>query len=83
MTEQHSILSLALEAIPPDGPAIAFKLEVQSPCLEREMLWRCVVLMGAFQRPLRIAGGDPFQALCLRSTLPDGHFESSRKAAEG
>jgi hypothetical protein len=29
------------------------------------MRWRCVVLMGAFQRPLRIAGGDLFQALCL------------------
>jgi len=65
MTEQHSILSLALKAIPSDGPAIAFKLEVQRPSLEREMRWRCVVLMGAFQRPLRIAGGDLFQALCL------------------
>ena len=65
MSEQPSILSLNLEAIRSDGPSIAFKLEVQSPFLEREMQWRCVVLMGDFQRPLRIAGGDPFQALCL------------------
>ena len=88
MAEQHSILSLALEAIPPDGPAIAFKLEVQSPFLEREMQWRCVVLMGAFQRPLRIAGGDPFQALCLaidyaRWTLREFEESGGRLMCEG
>jgi hypothetical protein len=88
MTEQRPILSLALEAIPPEGPAIAFTLEVQSPFLEREMQWRCVVLMGDFQRPLRIAGGDPFQALCLaidyaRWTLRDFEESGGRLICEG
>ena len=65
MSEQPPVLSLNLEAVPSDGPSIPFKLEVQTPFLERGMQWRCVVSMGDFQRPLRIAGGDPFQALCL------------------
>lgn len=59
MTEQNSILSLALEAIPPDGPAIAFKLEVQRPFLEREMQWRCVVLMGTFSAPSALQEAIP------------------------
>ncbi|MCH4561510.1 hypothetical protein [Mesorhizobium jarvisii] len=65
MSELAPVLSLELEAVPANGPSISFKLEVQRPFLEREMQWRCVVTMGNFQRPIRIAGGDPLQALCL------------------
>ncbi len=65
MSEIPMFLSLELEAIPADAPALSFRLEVQQPFLEREGQWRCVILMGDFQRPLRIAGGDPLQALCL------------------
>lgn len=88
MNEQPSILSLDLEAILSDGTSIAFKLEVQNPFLEREMQWRCIVLMGDFQRPLRIAGGDPFQALCLaidyaRWTLLDFEESGGKLLCEG
>lgn len=65
MDEDQPILSLELEAIPPNRAPLTFRLEVQQPYLEGGHLWRCVVTMGSFQKPLRIGGGDAFQALCL------------------
>lgn len=65
MIENPVVLSLELEAVSADGSQIPFALEVGQPFLELEGQWRCVVLMGEFQRPLRIAGADPFQALTL------------------
>lgn len=88
MTQDLPILSIELEAIPADGPPIPFVLEVQKPFLEEDPLWRCVVLMEGFQRPLRIGGGDAFQALCLaidcaRFVLADFEQKGGKLMSEG
>ena len=88
MQRDLPILSIELEAVPADGRPTSFVLEVQKPFFEDEPLWRCVVTMDGFQRPLRIGGGDPFQALCLaidfvRSVLADFEKKGGILMSEG
>ncbi|WP_293644816.1 hypothetical protein [Sphingopyxis sp. RIFCSPHIGHO2_12_FULL_65_19] len=65
METSRAIVSLSLTAVPVTGDPFDFDLSIEQPYLETEFVWRCIVTTGQFQTPLRVAGGDGFQALCL------------------
>ncbi len=88
MEANRSIVSLVLTAIPTDGDPFDFELSIEQPYLETEFMWRCIVRTGQFQRPLSIAGGDGFQALCLaidyvRCTFEAFEEEGGRLLSDG
>ncbi|ESX95983.1 hypothetical protein X755_20420 [Mesorhizobium sp. LNJC405B00] len=88
MSEQPVVLSLELEAIPADGPSIPFKLEVQSPFLEREMQWRCVIRWAIFRGRSALLEAIPFKPYALaidfaRWTLRTFEESGGRLMCEG